>query len=70
VPVRYNEISADDYRGLGFPGADDLGNMFQFKRDFNGYYCGARDVARSRALNASLQSFATWLEKNKARMPL
>jgi|GEM_PF-50045 len=70
VPVRYNEVSADDYRGLGFPGADDLGNMFQFKRDFNGYYCGARDVARSRALNPSLQSFATWLEKNKARMPL
>ena len=22
------------YRGFGFPGADDLGNMFQFKRDF------------------------------------
>ncbi len=70
VTVRYNEVSADDYRGLGFPGADDLGNMFQFKRDFNGYYCGARDVARSRALNPSLQSFATWLENNKARMPL
>ena len=70
VPVRYNAISADDYRALGFPGADDLGNMFQFKRDFNGYYCGARDVARSRALNPSLQSFATWVEKNKGRIPL
>jgi uncharacterized protein YbjT (DUF2867 family) len=70
VPVRYNAVSADAYRGLGFPGADDLGNMFQFKRDFNGYYCGARDVARSRALNPSLQSFATWLEKNKGLIPL
>ncbi|MDH5621620.1 MAG: NmrA/HSCARG family protein [Gammaproteobacteria bacterium] len=70
VPVRYNAISADAYRSLGFPGADDLGNMFQFKRDFNGYYCGARDVARSRALNPSLQTFAMWLEKNKDLIPL
>jgi uncharacterized protein YbjT (DUF2867 family) len=70
VPVRYNAVSADVYRGFGFPGADDLGNMFQFKRDFNGYYCGARDVARSRALNPSLQSFATWAENNKERIPL
>ena len=70
VPVRYNAISADDYRALGFPGADDLGNMFQFKRDFNGYYCGARDVGRSRALNPSLQSFAMWVAKNKKRIAL
>ena len=32
--VRYNGVSPDVYRSLGFPGADDLGNMFQFKRDF------------------------------------
>jgi uncharacterized protein YbjT (DUF2867 family) len=70
VPVRYNAVSADAYRGLGFPGADDLGNMFQFKRDFNDYYCGARDVARSRALNPSLQSFARWLEANKSQIPM
>ena len=70
VPVRYDTVSADAYRALGFPGADDLGNMFQFKRDFNGYFCGARDVARSRALHPSLQSFATWLENNKGRIPL
>jgi len=70
VAVHYNAISADAYRGLGFPGADDLGNMFQFKRDFNSYFCGSRDVALSRILNPSLQSFATWLENNKTRIPL
>jgi len=70
VQVRYNAVSADDYRGFGFPGADDLGNMFQFKRDFNGYYCGARDVARSRVLNPSLQSFATWVDNNRKQIPL
>ncbi len=32
------------YRSFGFPGADDLGNMFQFKRDFNDDFCGARNL--------------------------
>src|SRR5262249_33722321 len=29
-PVRYQAMSFDAYRKLGFPGADDLGNMFQY----------------------------------------
>ena len=29
APVSYNEVSPAVYRGSGFPGADDLGNMFQ-----------------------------------------
>ena len=33
--VRYNNVPPEVYRSFGFPGADDLGNMFQFKRDFN-----------------------------------
>jgi len=49
--LRYNAVPPDVFRSFGFPGADDLGNMFQFKRDFNEYYCGARDLAFSRALN-------------------
>ena len=28
--VAYNEVSPEAYRGFGFPGAEDLGNMFQF----------------------------------------
>jgi hypothetical protein len=40
--VRYNDVSPDVYRSLGFPGADDLGNMFQFKRDFNDIFCGSQ----------------------------
>jgi uncharacterized protein YbjT (DUF2867 family) len=63
--VRYNSISPDAYRALGFPGADDLGNMFQFKRDFNDYYCGVRDSAFSKSLNPELQDFKTWLRNNK-----
>ena len=68
--VRYNDVPPEVYRGLGFPGAEDLGNMFQFKRDFNDHYCGARDLAETRALNPSFQSFERWLERNKGRIPL
>jgi uncharacterized protein YbjT (DUF2867 family) len=68
--VRYNAVSPEVYRGFGFPGADDLGNMFQFKRDFNVYFCGVRDLDRSRALNPELQTFPDWLAGNKDRLPL
>ncbi len=68
--VRYKDVPPEVYRGFGFPGADDLGNMFQFVRDFNEDFCGARSVDVSRALNPSLQTFDTWLAQNKSRIPL
>jgi uncharacterized protein YbjT (DUF2867 family) len=68
--VRYNAVEPEVYRGFGFPGADDMGNMFQFKRDFNDDYCGARDLAFSRSLNPELQTFNQWLAANKDRIPL
>ncbi len=68
--IRYNAVSPEAYRGLGFPGADDLGNMFQFKHDFNDYFCGARDPKFARSLNPALQTFDRWLAKNKSRIPL
>jgi uncharacterized protein YbjT (DUF2867 family) len=68
--VRYNAVPPEVYRGLGFPGAEDLGNMFQFKRDFEQIFCGARSLEVSRSLNPSLQTFDTWLARNKSRIPL
>jgi hypothetical protein len=68
--VRYNAVPPEVYRGLGFPGAEDLGNMFQYKRDFNEAFCGARSVELARTLNPSLQSFAQWLARNRDRIPL
>ena len=54
-PVGYYAMPFDDYRKLGFPGADDLGNMFQFKHDFEKEFCGARSVEFSRSLNPKLE---------------
>jgi len=68
--VVHGAVTPEAYRALGFPGADDLGNMFQFKRDFETDYCGARDLAFSRSLNPSLQTFSQWAAANKDRIPL
>ncbi len=68
--VRYNDVPPEVYRGFGFPGAEDLGNMFQFKRDFEQMFCAARNLAVSRALNPALQTFDAWLAANKTRIPL
>jgi len=67
--VVYNAVPADVYRGFGFPGADDLGNMFQYKHDFNDDYNGFRNIAKTRELNPELQSFKQWLSANKDRIP-
>jgi uncharacterized protein YbjT (DUF2867 family) len=68
--VRYNAISADAYRGLGFPGADDMGNMFQYNRDFSDYFAGVRDLAFTRSLDPELQTFEQWLARHKDEIPL
>lgn len=68
--VRYNPVTPEAYRNFGFPGAEDLGNMFQFKRDFQDAFCGARSLEVSRSLNPSLQTFDAWLDRNRERIPL
>ncbi len=69
-PVVYNAVPPEAYRKFGFPGAEDLGNMFQYKCDFEKEYCATRDLGFSRSLNPQLQTFAQWLEANAKRIPL
>lgn len=69
-PVAYAYVPPEVYATFGFPGADDLANMFQYKRDFEAEFCGARDLAFSRTLNPELQTFADWLSRNKSRMTI
>jgi uncharacterized protein YbjT (DUF2867 family) len=68
--VAYEDVPPEVYRSFGFPGADDLGNMFQFKRDFNDYFRGARSVDFSRSLNPELQSLDQWLSRNASKIPI
>lgn len=68
--VRYQDLPVAVYRSLGFPGADDLGNMFQYYQDFAEEFSAARPVDGTRALNPALQSFDDWARRNAGRIPV
>jgi hypothetical protein len=65
-PIKYNAVEADVYRGFGFPGADEMGNMFQAYRDFDKQMLAARSQATARKLNPSLQTFEQFVTKQAA----
>ena len=68
--VHYNSVPPEVYRGFGFPGAEDVGNMFQFHRDFQKDHLEMRDVERSRSLNPELKNFDQWLSENKSKFSI
>ncbi|HUA87968.1 MAG TPA: hypothetical protein VL994_00955 [Steroidobacteraceae bacterium] len=68
--VRYLDVTPQAYRALGFPGAEDLGNMFQFKRDFERPFRARRDPAVARHLWPGLQTFREWLAVHAREIPL
>jgi uncharacterized protein YbjT (DUF2867 family) len=68
--VEFQDVPFDVYRGLGFPGADDIGNMFQFQAILGDEFLRMRDVELSRSLNPALQTFDAWLAANAARVPI
>jgi uncharacterized protein YbjT (DUF2867 family) len=69
-PVTYNAVDANTYRSWGFPGADEMGNMFQVYRDFEGPFLASRSVETAKTLNPALQNFSQWLSTNKAKVPV
>ena len=68
--VVYNEVPPEVFRSFGFPGADDVGNMFQFYRDFESHFAATRDPAKARALYPGLQTFDQWLAQHAGQIPL
>lgn len=68
-PVSYYAVPFDTYRSFDFPGADDLGNMFQFYHDFNEDFLGNRSAELARSLNPDMLDFDDWLAKYGDRIP-
>lgn len=68
--IGYAAVPPEVYRGFAFDGADDLGNMFQFKRDFEEDFRRPRDVRATRELNPRLQSFGDWLSEHASAIPI
>jgi uncharacterized protein YbjT (DUF2867 family) len=61
--IQYKYIPRSVYAGLGFPGAEELANMFEVQR----LYIHERqiDLIESYGLNTDMQSFEKWLIRNK-----
>ncbi len=70
VKITYRAVEPDAYRSFGFPGADELGNMFQIFRDFEPQFLALRDTGLARSLNPELQTFDQWLAQHKSQIPL
>lgn len=63
--VAYRPISVEAVRAQGFPGADDVANMFFYYAEYESVFAGARDPQAVRRLNPRLQDFATWLAEHR-----
>ncbi len=63
--VRYQYIPRETYAAFPFPGAEELANMFEVQR----LYIPQRqlEMIESYGLHPGMQSFATWLHRNKYR---
>src|SRR5690242_1534897 len=68
--VSFHDMPFDDFRALGFPGAEDMGNMFQHHSILGAAFHARRDPAVARSLNPELLDFDAWLSANASRIPL
>lgn len=68
--VRFVDVPFAAYRALGFPGADDLGNMFEYQARRGESFLRDRDPAVARSLAPSVLGFDAWLAANASRIPI
>jgi uncharacterized protein YbjT (DUF2867 family) len=66
--IAFADVPFDVYRGLGFPGAEDLGNMFQYQQILGEEFYAARSSVVARELNPGLLDFDAWLSANKDKI--
>jgi len=64
--VRYAHVPREVFAALGFPGAEDLADMFEYYRVH--IPSRAQDVETCRALAPELQSFETWAGRNGEKL--
>lgn len=63
--VTYQPLTWDEFRAQGFPGAVEMGNMFQYYAENSEAFIGDRDLSKARELNPELQSFSDWIELHR-----
>ena len=66
VDIRYAYVPRETFAALGFPGAEDLADMFEYYRLH--IPSRARDIEACRAIAPELQNFDTWLVRNENKL--
>jgi len=69
-PITFFDVPFDTFRGLGFPGAEDIGNMFQVQAIMGDDFLSARSPSISRELNPAMLDFDGWLAKHAKQIPI
>ncbi len=64
--IRYAYVPRETFAALGFPGAEDLADMFEFYRLH--IPSRMRDIETCRAIAPELQSFETWVARNEGKL--
>lgn len=64
--IRYAYVPRETFAALGFPGAEDLADMFEYYRLH--IPSRARDIETCRAIAPALQSFETWARSNEVAL--
>ncbi|MEU6349783.1 NmrA/HSCARG family protein [Streptomyces sp. NPDC047072] len=64
--VVHQPMDHHEFRALPFPGAMEMGNMFQYYWAAETDFTGARDIEAVRSLNPRLQDFRTWLDEHSS----
>jgi uncharacterized protein YbjT (DUF2867 family) len=64
--IRFAHVPRETFAALGFPGAEDLADMFEYYR----LHIPSRvnDIASCRARAPELQNFATWAARNQEKL--
>ena len=62
--VKYISVPADTYRNIGFPGCQDLANMFEFKNIHNQIFCQNRNMNRVCSIITPIP-FSVWCRENR-----
>ncbi|GGU23786.1 NmrA/HSCARG family protein [Lentzea flava] len=66
--VEYAPLSHNDFRALGFPAAEELGNMFQYYTEFSEHVLSRRDVELTRSFVPSWLTLKEFLAAHRAEI--
>ena len=69
-PVAFRDVPFATARAYGYPGADDMANMFEYQQLLGPAFLQARSPELTRSLYPATQDLDAWLAANAKRVPI